>query len=943
MAGGRAPLFDRTGELAAIEVSLRAVVAGAGATLLVEGPAGIGKTELLTAAIGCARRRRMCVLTARAGQLEVSFPYAVVRQLFEPVLTQAQPAFRDQLLAGAAAHAVSVVDPQANITATPVDASAVLHGLYWLTVNMAASRRMVLVVDDLHWCDPSSLSWLSYLARRIEGLGVGVILAARPAEPGVDPAPLQRLCATAGLKRLRPSALSVATVDKLARATLGPDVDAVFSAACHAATAGNPFYVNELLRALRERGVRGVEAVSAVEALTPRAVVEATLARLERLSPAARSVAEAVALLEPTAELHWIAELTDLEVDVVASATDRLLELGMLRSVGPCQFEHPILRSAVQRGILPARRGRMHGRAARALARAGMPDDVVAAHLLQTPAAGEEWVVSLLREAAAKALDRGAPASAAAYLERALDEPPARQQRCELLLVLGTAEHQMQRAEAIGRLREALALAEHPDQAAAAALWLGQALFVAGEFVEACDALDEVVPRLEDHSSELVLELEAYLLSIAVVAGRMRETAKRAAALEARAPADTPVGRAVQATLAFRGSASGEPREGVRERSRRGLAAVEQLVPSSAHASQRQAPGVALVWIDELDQAEELFTALIAAASSSGSRQSFEVFSAIRGYARQRRGHLADAAADIEPILVASPQKPKLSLARLVALITSVLLSVEEDRPDAAEGIARGTAISARDERLPLVALLRRAQAVAQLARGRFDEAAATLAAVGEVCEASGFRSPVIVPWRSDLALALARTPRHHEGIELARAELRLAERCDVDRARGVALRALALLEGGDSGLRHLEAAVRALERSPARLELGWATYELGAALARANRRRDARAPLDRALDLAFTSGAKRLARRADEQLQALGARPRSVLMTGAESLSPSEHRVCRLAAAGLKNSEIAQALFVSLKTVETHLHSAYRKLDINSRRELPEVLGVPN
>jgi hypothetical protein len=118
-----------------------------------------------------------------------------------------------------------------------------------------------------------------------------------------------------------------------------------------------------------------------------------------------------------------------------------------------------------------------------------------------------------------------------------------------------------------------------------------------------------------------------------------------------------------------------------------------------------------------------------------------------------------------------------------------------------------------------------------------------------------------------------------------------------VDRARGAALRTLGLLEGGDAGLRHIEAAVRALERSPARLELGWASYELGAALGRANRRRDARAPLDRALDLALRSGAKRLARRTGEQLQALGARPRSAMVTGTDALSPSERRVCRLAA----------------------------------------------
>ncbi len=95
----------------AIEASLRAARAGVGAVALIEGPPGIGKTELLTAAIARARRRRMLVLSGRGGELEVSFPYAVVRQLFEPVLMQADGAARRKLLSGAAAHAAGVVDP----------------------------------------------------------------------------------------------------------------------------------------------------------------------------------------------------------------------------------------------------------------------------------------------------------------------------------------------------------------------------------------------------------------------------------------------------------------------------------------------------------------------------------------------------------------------------------------------------------------------------------------------------------------------------------------------------------------------------------------------------------------------------------------------------------------------------------------------------------------
>ena len=936
-------LLERAAEVAAIDDALAAARAGRGAMVLVEGPAGIGKTELLSAALIRARRNDMRVLAACGGELEVSIPFAVVRQLFEPALLRADGATRERVLSGAAVHAAGVVDPRVDPGASAVDPAAVLHGLYWLTANLCADAPLVLVVDDMHWSDPGSASWLVYLARRAEGLALTLLLAARPVEPGVDHRLLGQFRAIDGLTRLRPAPLSPAAIEELARSHLGRAVDASFTAACHSATAGNPFYVTELLRALRSDHVAGAEPGSrAIEGLTPAAVVEATLARLARMPAEVRRVAEAVALLEPSAELRWVADLTGLADDVVASSADALLAVGIMRSVTPCHFAHPIIRSAVEREILPARRGRMRRDAAGALARAGMPMDAVAAHLLQAPPAGDPWVVSIMSRAATQANSTGAPASAVTYLERALAEPAAPEERLDLLLALGKTESQLQRPQAAGHLREALALAEHPDQAATVALWLGQALWHAGAFGEACDVLVDVLARLGDHESPTLVELQAYLLSIAVLAGRMRATEPHAATLEARTPEGSPLVAAVQATLAFRELIAGQARGGVLARARRAAQASAAAPRSThAHSSQRQAPAMTLVWIDELDAAEQGLSRLIKAASADGRRQSFEIFSALRGYTMHRRGDLAEAAADIEPILAAEPQREGLNIAQLVALLTRVCLMVETGRAHEAEAIAKSANIPRASEHTPFVAMLRYGEGIAQLAQAKFGDAQTTLERVGSVCEAGWIRSPVVVPWRSGLALALAGTARHDEGVELAREELRLAEGCDVNRARGLALRALGLLVGGTEGLEHLEASVLAFARSPARLELGWASYELGAALSRANRRRDARAPLDRALDQALTSGAELLATRASEQLQALGARPRSVLLTGTDSLTPSERRVCRLATEGLKNAEIAQALFVSLKTVETHLRSSYRKLDISSRGDLPRTLGA--
>ena len=156
-----------------------------------------------------------------------------------------------------------------------------LHGLYWLASNLAADRAVAIVVDDLHWSDRASLSWLAYVARRLEGLPVALLLGTRAGEPGADEALLDRLRATQGAEHVQPGTLSATAVDGLAHAALGEHVAPAFSAGCHAATQGNPFYVAELLRALRENHAVGTSHdVAVIAGLTPRAVVPATLARL---------------------------------------------------------------------------------------------------------------------------------------------------------------------------------------------------------------------------------------------------------------------------------------------------------------------------------------------------------------------------------------------------------------------------------------------------------------------------------------------------------------------------------------------------------------------------------------------------------------------------------------------------------------------------------------
>ena len=198
------------------------------------------------------------------------------------------------------------------------------------------------------------------------------------------------------------------------------------------------------------------------------------------------------------------------------------------------------------------------------------------------------------------------------------------------------------------------------------------------------------------------------------------------------------------------------------------------------------------------------------------------------------------------------------------------------------------------------------------------------------------------MPWRGWAAEGLRRLDRNDEARALAVEELALARRWGDPNAIGASLRVLGLVEGGEEGIGRLRAAVEVLAGSEARLEHARALVDLGAALRRANQRAEARERLRDSVDLARRVGALGLARRANEEIAATGARPRKVLQTGVDALTASERRVAQLAAEGMSNKEIAQTLFVTIKTVEVHLSHAYRKLGISSRAQLDKVLLTP-
>jgi DNA-binding CsgD family transcriptional regulator len=263
---------------------------------------------------------------------------------------------------------------------------------------------------------------------------------------------------------------------------------------------------------------------------------------------------------------------------------------------------------------------------------------------------------------------------------------------------------------------------------------------------------------------------------------------------------------------------------------------------------------------------------------------------------------------------------------------------VEQGELDSAEQVLEPLAAEAESGSLT-AAVLRVARGRLRVARGQVADGLEDFLAVGAGLTRAMVACPSYLPWRSEAALAHLVLGDHESAERLAAEELELARAFGAPRALGVAMRAAGVVAGGDRGASLLREAIEAFERAGAQLERTRALADLGAMLRRRNRRTEARELLREALDAAHRAGARPLAEYAETELRATGARPRRVVLTGLDSLTASELRIAELAGQGLTNREIAQTLFVTPKTVEVHLSSAYRKLDIRSRTQLRDAL----
>jgi DNA-binding NarL/FixJ family response regulator len=880
-------ILERDAELAALAAAIAAAEAGHGTLALVEGPAGIGKTTLLRAACrGPAPESPWGpwgarVLTARGLALEQGFPYGIVRQLLEEVRGE------DGLMDGAAALAARVFD---WAEAGPVEDDvryAAMHGLYWMVANLAARQPLVLAVDDAHWADAPSLRWLAHLAARVEHLPVALLLAVRDGPD--EPEPLGELRAAGTRIRLGP---------------LGPDAtatlvlrkvhaDADQCRECYASTGGNPFLLEALATALRD-GDQKAEPIA-----------QAVLRRIGPEGPEAGRLTRALAVLGGPAPLRQAAALAGLDLPAAARLADRLRAADVLAPGSVLEFAHPIVRTAVYESIPPGERALAHAEAARLLERDGAHAERLALHLLRSEPGADPRVAALLHAAAAAATGRGDPGAAAACLRRALDEPPPAADRPGLLLELGIALARERSPAAVPALREAVELAG-PDAALLAARVLGIWAYHAEAAAICRNALAGTVP------AELADSLQAELFQNAVISP---DHVGEALALKRRTgrSAAWAINDALLAATSADGGAITLP-------------TLDGISPDSMGAVYAL---LVLIWIGELEVAGRICDTVLADARQRGSMSMVAHASCLHSMIMRRLGRLEEAADAARLALdFKLATSPPLAVAWAAALGVDALTRLGRlDEADAMAGLAAGRE---PPEGWIHTLTFRQARGALRVAQHRPDEALADLLAAGEGWQALGVTNPAVASWRTAAVAAYRALGQHDEAAALAAEQLALARKAGRPLTLGIALRV-----HGD-----LAEAIGVLEASPARYELALALADHGASLRRSGQRTQAREPLLRALDLAERTGAAGLTAEVKRELLAAGARPRRAALTGPDALTAGERRVAALAADGASNRQIAEHLFVTQATVETHLRHAFRKLNITSRADLPATLG---
>jgi hypothetical protein len=604
------PLIERSAELEALAGAVRRLAAGGGAVVVLEAPAGLGKTALLDRAAALAGDADCLVRRAAPGPLERHFPFGVVRALLEAPLREGEAQPLDGALAAAGELLLSGTVPAGDAT------MAVAHSVLWLCSALAERRPLALLVDDAQWADRASLEVLAYMARRIEDLPLLIVTGARVDDPDGPSDLLSLLGGVRSATVLQPQPLSPRGAAKLIR-RLAPETRLAVCRDLHRAAGGNPWLLGELGRQL---AVHGPEALLEPGRGTPPLTAmahDAVRRRMAQLAPRDRAVVAALAVIGDGAPPHALAAVAGVTVGELGPARDALVAAGLLAAGGE-RFAHGLIAVAIAAGLARAERERLHREAARALMSDRADADLVAGHLLQCGPQADPEVSELLQRAAAAAAHCGAPHTAAAYLERALQERAPGDDRGRMLAQLATVAFDAGLPDSRQQLLEALH--EARDRASRVdVLTRLAALNATGPGDSGLTALFERELAAEsDPDARLAVEVAA-LDALILLPDRNAERVRRVNAIDLSKTTDPLLQRVVLAHRAWAASELGTPDARTSAALARQALDGDLLLPEAGRRSAYHLALRALLLTDNADEARQAIDALREDAVARGS------------------------------------------------------------------------------------------------------------------------------------------------------------------------------------------------------------------------------------------------------------------------------------------------------------------------------------
>lgn len=859
--------------------------AEAGLTLFVEGPWGIGKSAFLDATAREVQARGMAVVRLAGDEDARHLSFGSLRELL----------------------------PGQELSDPAAAAAEIRAGL---------PERVALLVDDAQWLGPGSAAVLRLL-HRDAAPGFLLVVATMP-----DPAPRPGLVQLAASERTLFRELAPFTVEELAAevaARYFRPVPEDFAAELHRVSGGIPSFAHDLCAWIDLESWDPDAVAGDLAGLVPSSLRRATQARLRPLETRVRVMLRDLAILGRLASPRRLARLGGIEVDEIDRAAHALLRTGLVDATWPLQVSVPVLRSAVLRSFPTVDVATARLAAARMLHDEGEAPRHVAEQLLESPAdQAAPWIAATCGLAADRATHRGDLRLAARCLSRALDDTIDEQERAALLAELGHTEMAAgQIGAAESHLLDALDMLGDPVERGRCYYDLGRLLIAQGRPSEAIELL-ELGALQAKLPVDLRTGIEAELWGLTWLDPGLWSSG---------GDAESPDAAAAGLVERFQQVLRGEPELDHVPGVLRGAQVV--LATSRSDNLVIQGAAASLIWVDAYDEAARL---LDGARSGECSERS-SVVCGLRAHHRAKiafhRGEL-DRCRQLSEVAFGHLSRSWPDLAPL-AQAYSVRVALLQDDLAGAQRLAGEIPTPSPWRIMPSDIEWFGALGHLQLATAGPDAAVATFERAAVLAETSRIANPAVTDWRSGIAAALAMRGERSRARQLAEEALVLARQARTARATISALTDLAMISSVDAALEHLHEAMALAADHPARVERVRARLALGRTLRRKGHRHDAAEAVLAAQEEAEAIGARRLAGQATDEAHALGIPDGPATSgVGPGALTPTERRVAGRARRGMTNREIAQELFVTVKTVEYHLSNVYVKLGIDGRRRIP-------